>query len=98
MDGTGEQIEYPADGLAFYYYCQSTVETPGSQKKHLPPTVENYRTQFYETYRKEAKDYDEEFIKKYDQDLDTTLIFVCYAYCSGTCVFNRFHRLVCSLL
>ena len=33
---------------------------------------------FYETYRQEAEDYDREFIKKYDEDLNTTLIFVSF--------------------
>jgi hypothetical protein len=37
---------------------------------------ENYRAQFYEKYRKEAEEYDKEFLKKYDEDLNTTLIFV----------------------
>jgi len=38
---------------------------------------EDFRTEFYEHYRKEAKEYDEEFVKKHDEDLNTTLIFVC---------------------
>ena len=38
---------------------------------------EGRRAKFYERYRKEAEDYDEEFMKKYEEDLDTTLIFVC---------------------
>ena len=42
----------------------------------MPLTHEDYRTKFYETYRREAEEYDREFIKKYDEDLNTTLIFV----------------------
>ena len=38
--------------------------------------MEDYRAHFYETYRKEAEDYDKDFIKKHDEDLNTTLIFV----------------------
>ena len=38
--------------------------------------MEDYRARFYEKYRREAEDYDTEFIMKYDEDLDTTLIFV----------------------
>jgi len=34
------------------------------------------RTRFYEAYRREAEEFDREFIKKYDEDLNTTLIFV----------------------
>ena len=31
---------------------------------------------FYTTYSKEANEYDEHYVKKYDEDLNTTLIFV----------------------
>ena len=47
-----------------------------SQKKDLPPTTQDYQARFYEIYREEAKDHDKEFTKKYDGDLNTTLIFV----------------------
>ena len=42
----------------------------------LESTQSDLRTQFYERYRKEAEEYDKEFMKKYDEDLNTTLIFV----------------------
>ena len=48
-----------------------------SHKQASPPTQEDYRTKFYNLYRREAEEYDREFIERYDQDLDTTLIFVC---------------------
>ena len=32
---------------------------------------------FYELYHHEAEEYDREFTKRYDEDLNTTLIFVC---------------------
>ena len=38
---------------------------------------EDTRARFYEDYRKVAEDYDKEFMKKCDEDLNTTLIFVC---------------------
>ena len=53
------------------------VESPG----------EDLCNKFYERYRKEADKYDKEFMKKYEEDLDTTLIFVCCPHCSGTRVF-----------
>ena len=53
-----------------------------SQKKGLLPTAEDYRARFYETYRHEAEEYDQEFTKKHDEDLNTTLIFVRLLYCS----------------
>ena len=34
------------------------------------------RSRFYNEYRKEAEEYDREFVKKHDEDLNTTLIFV----------------------
>ena len=40
------------------------------------PVQEDYKAQFYEDYRKAAEEYDKEFHKKYDEDLNTTLIFV----------------------
>ena len=48
----------------------------------MPPIQEDHRAQFFECYRKEAEEYDREFIKKYDEDLNTTLIFVSLARCS----------------
>ena len=42
------------------------------------------RARFYEHYRKEAEEYDREFLKNCDEDLNTTLIFVSYAHRSNT--------------
>lgn len=39
-------------------------------------TPEDPRARFYEDYRKVAEEYDKEFMKRYDEDLNTTLIFV----------------------
>jgi len=37
-------------------------------------------------YHNEAEEYDREFVKRYDEDLNTTLIFVCFAFLvSVTC-------------
>jgi len=52
------------------------VKSFGSQKPDPLSTQEDYRTKFYEIYRREAEEYDREFIKRYDEDLNTTLIFV----------------------
>ena len=44
----------------------------------LPPTkYDDARLDFYTVYKKEATEYDTDYIKKYDEDLNTTLIFVC---------------------
>jgi len=58
------------------------VEIPCSQGEVSVPAVKDPRADFYKIYRKEAEEYDKEFIKKYDEDLNTTLIFVslvCYS-------------------
>ena len=58
--------------------CLRIVVKPlRSQKQESPPTQEDYRTKFYELYHREAEEYDREFIKRHDEDLNTTLIFVC---------------------
>jgi len=56
------------------------VEPLCSHKQDSLPTQEDYRTKFYEVYRREAEEYDREFIKRYDEDLNTTLIFVCFMF------------------
>ena len=55
-----------------------TVTTSRSQSRELPSisNQELLRNRFYERYRKEAEEYDGEFMKKYDEDLNTTIIFV----------------------
>ena len=42
----------------------------------MTSTQGDHRARFFEDYRKEAEEYDKEFMKKYDEDLNTTLIFV----------------------
>ncbi|KAF9780468.1 hypothetical protein BJ322DRAFT_294510 [Thelephora terrestris] len=40
-----------------------------------PPAQEDYRAQFYDKYWKVAEEHDKKFLKKYDLDFNTTLIF-----------------------
>jgi len=51
-----------------------------SQGPDLPSTQGGLRTKFYEKYHLEAEGYDREFIKKHDEDMNTTLIFVGFFY------------------
>lgn len=53
----------------------------------MSPIQETLRTQFYDDYHKVAGEHDKDFVKKHDDDLDTTLIFVrCHAFrVSYTC-------------
>ena len=58
-------------------------------EESLEPSFEDLRIKFYEHYRKEAEEYDKDFMKKYDEDLNTTLIFVRCPRCSGALVLIR---------
>ena len=41
-----------------------------------PIKNDDARLDFYTMYKKEATEYDTDYVKKYDEDLNTTLIFV----------------------
>lgn len=43
---------------------------------HLLGTASGARTEFYDKFQREADEYDRDFMRKYDEDLNTTLIFV----------------------
>ena len=43
-----------------------------------PIKTEDPRVDFYTMYKKESLEYDTEYVKKYEEDLNTTLIFVRY--------------------
>ena len=47
---------------------------------HLIGTANNARVEFYDKFQREADEYDRDFIKKYDEDLNTTLIFVGFLF------------------
>ena len=53
-----------------------SLNPPYSLKQDTTPTQEDHRARFYESYRKVADEYDKDFLKKHDEDLNTTLIFV----------------------
>ena len=55
---------------------QNVTEPPHSPKQDTIPIQEDHRARFYESYRKVAGEYDKGFLKKHDDDLTTTLIFV----------------------
>jgi len=56
-----------------------SVFEPLCSQEELSSAQEDPRAEFYDVYRGEAEEYDREFIKKYDEDLNTTLIFVSLA-------------------
>jgi len=45
-----------------------------------PIKNDDARLDFYTMYKKEATEYDTDYVKKYDEDLNTTLIFVSHLY------------------
>ena len=51
--------------------------------------IQDRRARFYENYRKVADEYDKEFLKKYEEDLDTTLIFVSFISTFVKCLLTR---------
>ena len=57
---------------------------------------EDPRTEFYKHYRKEVEEYDKEFIKRHDEDLNITLIFVRWRDMEWTHA-DAIGRPVCSL-
>ena len=82
MDGSDERTGKTAEGYVLrrshwlrqsFNPSQRQDEGPISQQEHL-------RARFYKHYQKEAEEHDREFMKKYDDDLSTTLIFVRSAY------------------
>ena len=43
---------------------------------NLLGTVSSARVEFYDKFQREADEHDRDYLKKYDEDLNTTLIFV----------------------
>ena len=98
-------VRQPAD--AWVFLSRSTrisLMLSYRRKQGASPVQEDHKARFYEDYRKVAEEYDKEFLKKYDEDLNTTLIFVSSASsfveyllteASGRSVFRcrlRFHH------
>ena len=60
-----------------------SLRPPCDSKLGIPSAQEDHRAGFYEHYRKEAEEYDREFMKKHDGDLNITLIFVSFTFRFG---------------
>ena len=62
------------------------LRPPRSRKPQDLPPIQDHRSRFYVDYRRMAKEYDKEFLKRWhDGDLDTTLIFVSFGWCAWAC-------------
>jgi len=62
-----------------------------------PIKTDDPRLDFYTMYKREATEYDTDYVKKYDEDLNTTLIFVRCISSAPAIYLTRSHRRVCSL-
>ena len=60
-----------------------------SQEQDVLPIQEDHQAQFFKYYHKEAEDYDKEFVKRHDDDLGTTLIFVSFVSSFDVCMLTR---------
>ena len=63
-----------------------------------PIKTDDTRRDFYTVYKREAIEYDMDYIKKYDEDLNTTLIFVRHPPLALAVYLTCPRRPVCSLL
>jgi len=45
-------------------------------------TASDPRADFYDKFQREAEEHDRDFLRKYDEDLNTTLIFVSISFTS----------------
>jgi len=62
-----------------------------------PIKSDDARLDFYTTYKKEATEYDTDYVRKYDEDLNTTLIFVRQLIYIFATHLTCYRRPVCSL-
>ena len=61
-----------ADALAF----QPTSLHSALKEFFEPLRTNDSRTDFFAVYRRESEEFDRDYAKKYDEDLNTSLIFV----------------------
>ena len=66
--------------VLFHFTFYQCADTSYRKKHDVESPEEDVRDKFYKHYREKAGEYDKEFMKKYEEDLDTTLIFVCCAH------------------
>ena len=69
-------IGHQTDGVAI---LNLTLSLHSALKEFFDPLrTNNSRADFFSVYRRESDEFDREYTKKYDEDLNTTLIFVSY--------------------
>ena len=80
-------------------YCPLTGPSFQDALKHFfqPTNTGDARVDFYTMYKRESAEYDTDYVKKYDEDLNTTLIFVRYLSARLTNYLTHSLRPGCSL-
>ena len=76
-------------GLTSFMHNHTFVTPSYSPKQDTSLIQDDHQARFYADYRKVADEYDKEFLGKYTEDLDTTLIFVSFTSSSRECVLTR---------
>ena len=82
-----------AERLEDYYSFSRYTPQPRNPSlfPNLLGTSSSARVEFYDKFQREAYEYDRDFMKKYDEDLNTTLIFVSLDFVIGSATaFIRF--------
>ena len=80
--GTGESINidprwFVVKKLDFDHRIDSSCSIQEALRMYFQPIKnEDPQLDFYTIYKQEATEYDTEYMKKYNEDLNTTLIFV----------------------
>lgn len=69
-----------------------------NEKQSVTPAPEDHQVQLEQDYREVGEKYGEDFLKKYNRDLNKTLIFVSSAWSFDEHALIRMGRLVCSRL
>ena len=78
-----ERMSQTAEGYVSLRWLRQSLNLSQSQKEKREgqiPQQEYIRARFYRHYQREAEEYDREFMGKYDDDLNTTLVFVSAAH------------------
>ena len=81
-------LESPLNGCSFQDALRAFFQ---------PIKNDDPRLDFYTMYKREATEYDADYVKKYDGDLSTTLIFVRRPSLALAAYLTCPHRRVCSL-
>ena len=76
-------------GKLSFASTRMSLKIAHSRKQDVQFAQEDHRARFFEDYRKEAEEYDREFMKKHDEDLNTTLIFVSSLRCPALYTLTR---------